>query len=173
MNLQNGEYIIRCNLADLSSLWFISGPTPNDQTGQSHAIAMSIIRVGGGERIKERDLPEECFVRLINNNNGTISLRQSATNRYAAFDYCQTWGIENLHEAKISFVFGSTGNGREFQLIAPSGVANGVAIRSMHNNHYVTVDMGLGRPHYLYPNCEFQNISANGLFRFELRFGYF
>ena len=120
-------------------------------------------------------MPDECFVRVINLNdgNGTISLRQSATNRHAAFDYCQTYGRENLNEPKISFVFDPTGDVPEFRLIVPNGVANGVAIRSVHNNRYVTVDMGLGQPHYLYPNCEFENISSNGLFRFERRFGYF
>ena len=116
-------------------------------------------------------MPPECFVRVINLNdgNGTILLRQSATDRYATVSQEPTF----LDFPKISFLFGTIGKDAEFRLIAPNGnEADGVAIRSVDTNRYVVVDL-LAGSNYLYPICEFEDISANGLFRFERRFGYF
>ena len=175
MNITNGEYFIRCNVGDLSSLWFISGPTATQTGDDIHARGKSICRGTRTKKIRERDLAPECFVRVINLNdgNGTILLRQSATDRYAAVSREQTSLF--LTFPKISFIFGTIGKDAEFRLIAPNGnEADGVAILSAGTipNRYVVVDM-LAGSNYLYPICEFEDISANGLFRFELRFGYF
>ena len=186
MNLSDGEYFIRCNVGspDQSFLWFISGPTATQTEQEIHAFARSICRDTRTKKIRERDLPPECFVQVINRDNGTILLRQTATGRYATVNTQQTYSFMAGQEGddpapKISFMFFSDStrppkDNAEFQLIAPTGkVSNGVAIRSMRNNRYVEVDLDLCGPNYLYPICDFEHISANGLFRFERRFGYF
>ena len=171
MNLSDGEYFIRCNVAnpDQSSLWFISGPTATQTGDDIHARGRSICRDTRTKKIRERDLPPECFVRVINLNNGTILLCQTATGHYAT--------VQDEDPPKIAFLGLSPDNIGEdpkFQLIAPNGnEADGVAILAVANNRYVGVDMEISGSNYLYPICMFGKISANGLFKFELRFGYF
>ena len=57
------------------------------------AIASRIRREAmGKKKIKERDLPDECFIELINRPaDGTILLRQVATGLYAAVDRELAW----------------------------------------------------------------------------------
>ena len=176
MNLSDGEYFIRCNVAnpDQSFLWLISGPTATQTGDDIHARGRSICRDTRTKKIRERDLAPECFVRVINlkDGNGTILLRQSGTDRYATV-------FREQDEDPPKIVFRSLspdniGEDPKFQLIAPNGnEADGVAIRAVANNCYVGVDMEISGSNYLYPICKFGKISANGLFKFELRFGYF
>ena len=175
MNPQEGTYIIRCFLNDLSRLCYISGPTNVNLSPQPsmHAIAKNIDRTMRTERVRERDLPQECFVEVIHRKNGIILLRQYGTNRYATFNE----GKRKEDDPKISFFafinIDAPGKVAEFKLIAPTGnEADGVAILSMNNECYVEIRES-SEINYLYPICKFEKISANGLFKFEQRFGHF
>ena len=95
MILPNGKYIIRCFVGDTDKLWFISGqPKEMMEMGlPPFAIASRIRREAmGKKKIKERDLPDECFIELINRPaDGTTLLRQVATGLYAAVDRELAW----------------------------------------------------------------------------------
>ena len=186
MNLPEGEYIIRCFLDDLSNLCYISGP-PNvnkyvHPQPSPHAIVKSINRDMRIKKIREEDLPPECFVEVIHrdNVNGTILLRQSATTRYATV-YQEPALLSNAkREApKISFIkFPDLTRGpvvaSEFKLVAPTGdEADGVAILSMKNGCYVEIRES-SEINYLYPVCDdISQLPLQDRFAFEKRFGSF
>ena len=182
VKLQEGEYFIRCLLDSFSTLYYISGP-PNvnlqivSPQPSIHAKVRSINRDTRTQRIRERDLLPECFVEVIHRKNGTILLRQIATKRYATVYQNQTSSSIDGNAPMISFIKFSDDPTRgpvdasEFKLVAPTGnEADGVAILSMSTECYVEIGDVI---YFLHPVCKFENISDNGLFRFELRFGCF
>ena len=191
MNLQNGEYIIRCFLDDLSNLCYISGPPnvdPRREQPSPHAIVKHINRDMRIKKIREEDFSPECFVEVIHHDNvsgtinrkyGTILLRQSGTTRYAAVYQKSALLSKAKREApKISFINmpdpDAIRKAAEFQLVAPTGnEADGVAILSMNNDCYVEIRES-SEINYLYPVCDdISQLPLQDRFAFEKRFGYF
>ena len=183
MNLENGEYIIRCFLDDLSNFCYISGP-PNvnkyvHPQPSPHALVKRINRDTRTKKIRERDLPPECFVEVIHRDNyGTILLRQSATTRYATVYQEQTSSSIDGNAPKISFIKFPDDPTRgpivasEFKLVAPTGnEADGVAILSMSTECYVKIN---ATTDFLYPVCDdISQLPLQDRFVFEKRFGSF
>lgn len=178
MILPNGRYIIRPVIGNNRSiLWLISSESKLLQTDCPPAIATRILRkMNNG--IRERDLPAECFVEVINRHfppNGTILLRQNVTGRYAVVDRELKWrgGQQKVLEEDqmISFVsLDQIEKDAEFKLIAPNGnKADGVAIRSKGKNRYLSVSDMNDEDRYLRPNCD---ISRAHRFVFESRYGF-
>ena len=148
------------------------------QMGLPPSLIASRIRreAMGKEKIRERHLPDECFVEVINRGgDGIVLLRQVETGRYAAVDRELTF-IRRAREVSeqdqmLSFYvtlnqIGLVGRDAEFELFAPTGnKADGLAIRSVGKERFVAVS-GLN---FLHPIVK--DISQATLFKFELRFG--
>ena len=144
------------------------------------AVALRIRReTMGKKKIKERDLPEECFIELINRPaDETTLLRQVATGLYAAVDreltfLRRTREVSEQDEVISFFVrpnqIGRIGKDAEFELFARTGnkADGGLAIRSVGKERFV----GISGINFLHPIVE--DISRASLFKFESRFGSF
>ena len=175
MIFPNGKYIIRFCVRDPDKLWFIWVAT--QRTGLPPDAKATRIRRESMEngKIRERHLPDEAFIELINCPAfGTILLRHVETGRYAAVDrelaFLRRAREVSGQDQMLSFYvtlnqIGLVGRDAEFELFAPTGnKAARLAIRSVGKERFV----GVSGINFLHPI--FEDISQATLFKFEPRF---